>query len=112
MGNHDWNTHKLAGDFDKYVDLDTDDVQDWLCTPSPVTIVGEPTQEATDETPPMRQNRHLVPERILEANAEPHWEGAPDQEEKEKQEHTLSKEQSTPAVEDDVVVLYAGAEEL
>ena len=53
-----------------------------------------------------------MPERVLEADAEPHREGAPDQEEKEKQEHSLGREQSTPAVEDDVVVLYVGAEEL
>ena len=101
-----------AGDFDKYVDWDTDDMQDRSRTPSPVTIIGEPTQGATDETPPAWQNRRLVPECILEADAESHREGTPDQGEKEKQEHIPSKEQSTPTVEDDVVVLYAGAEEL
>ena len=85
---------------------DTDDVQDRLRTPSPVTIIGEPTPEAAEEAPPAWQNRCLVPERVLEANAKPHQEGAPDQEEKEKQEHSLGREQSTPVVEDDVVVLY------
>ena len=101
-----------AGDFDKYVDWDTDDVQDWLRTPSPVTIVDELTLGAVEETPPARQNRCLVPERILEADAEPHLEDTPDEEEKETQGHTPRKEQSAPVAEDDVVVLYVGAEEL
>ena len=46
----------LAGDFDKYIDWDTDDMQDQSHTPSPVTIVGELTQGAMEETPPVRQN--------------------------------------------------------
>ena len=45
-----------VGNFDKYVDWDTDDVQDQSCTPSPVTIIGEPTQGAAEETPPTWQN--------------------------------------------------------
>ena len=81
-------------------------------TPSPVAIVGEPTQGAMEETPPAWQNRRLVLERVLKADVEPHREGVPDKEEKETQEHTPSKEQSTPVAEDDVVVLYAGAEKL
>ena len=78
-------------------------------------IVDEPTQGATEETQPMQQNRCLVPERVLEAGAEPHREDTPDTEEKktQKDENTpTSKEQSTPIVEDDVVVLYAGVEDL
>ena len=87
-----------AGDFDKYIDWDTDDVQDQSRTPSPVAIVGEPTQGAVEETPPTRQNRCLVPERVLEAGAEPHREDPPDEEEKktQKDENTPSKEQSAP----------------
>ena len=34
----------LAGNFDKYIDWDTDDMQDRSRTPIPVTIVDEPTQ--------------------------------------------------------------------
>ena len=54
------------------------------------------------------------PEHILEAGAEPHQEDAPDKEEKktQKDENTLSKEQSTPVAEDDVVVLYVGVDDL
>ena len=45
-----------AGDFNKYIDWDTDNVQDQSRTPSPVAIVGEPTQGAAEETPPTWQN--------------------------------------------------------
>ena len=105
----------LAGNFDKYIDWDTDDVQDQSRTPSPVAIVDEPTQGATEETPPVWQNRHLVPERVLEPEVVPHQEDAPVTEEKktQKDENTpASKEQSTPVAEDDVVILYVGVEDL
>ena len=104
-----------AGNFDKYIDWDTDDVQDRSRTPSPVMIIDEPTQRAMEETPPAWQNRRLVPEHILEAGVVLHHEDTPDTEEKktQKDENTpTSKEQSTPIVEDDVVVLYAGVEDL
>ena len=39
-------------------------------TPSPTAIVDVPTQgEAVEETPPMRQNRWLVSERVIESGA-------------------------------------------
>ena len=65
----------------------------------------------------MWQNRCLVPERMLEAGMEPHWEDAPEKvenEEKEtwKGENTLSGERSTPVVEDDVIILHVGVEDL
>ena len=55
-----------------------------------------------------------MPEYILKAGAELHQEDAPDKEEKEtqKDENTPSKEQSTPVVEDDVVILHVGVEDL
>ena len=98
-------------DFD--IDWDTDDAQDRLHTPSAVTIIDEPTQGATEGTSSTWQNRHLVPECILEAGVEPHWEDAPEKVEKEeketqKDENTLSRERSTPVAEDDVVILHAG----
>ena len=69
------------------MDWDTDDAQDRLWTPSPVTIVDEPTQGATEGTPSMWQNRHLVPECMLEAGTELHWEDVPEKVEKEEKEH-------------------------
>ena len=43
------------GDLDKYIDWDTDDVQDRSHTPSPTTVIDEPTQgESAEETPPVR----------------------------------------------------------
>ena len=98
-------------DFD--IDWDTDDVQDQLRTPSPVAIIDEPTQGS----PSAWQNRCLVPECVLEASMEPHQEDAPEKvenEEKEtpKSENTPGGERSTPIVEDDVVILHAGVEDL
>ena len=60
-------------------------------TPSPVAIVGEPTQGATEGTPTMRQNRHLVSERVLEAGVGLHREDAPEKVEKEEKEHRRVK---------------------
>ena len=102
-------------DFD--IDWDTDDAQDRLQTPSPVAIVDEPTQGATEGTSSMRKNRCLVPEHVLEAGMELHWEDAPEKVEKEekktqKDESTLSEERSTPVAEDDVIILHAGVKDL
>ena len=104
-----------VGNFEKYIDWDTDDVQDRLHTPSPVMIIDEPTQEAMEETPPMQQNWRLVPECVLKPGVVPPREDTPVTAEKKTQEDEnspASKEQSTPVVEDDVVVLYAGVEDL
>ena len=65
----------------------------------------------------MRQNRHLVPECVLEAGMEPHREDAPEKVEREeketqKDENTQSGERSTPVAEDDVVILHAGVKDL
>ena len=98
-------------DFD--INWDTDDAQDWSQTPSPVVIIDEPKQGATEGTPSMWQNRRLVPECVLEASMEPHQEDAPEKVEKEeketqKDENTPSGEPSTPIAEDDVLILHAG----
>ena len=102
-------------DFD--IDWDTNHVQDRSWTPSLVAIVDEPTQGAEEGTPSARQNRHLVPERVLEASMEPHREDAPEKVENEekttqKSENTLGGERSTPIAEDDVMILHAGVEDL
>ena len=34
----------MAGDLDKYIEWDTDDVQDRSRTPSPTAIIDKPTQ--------------------------------------------------------------------
>ena len=63
----------------------------------------------------MRQNLCLVPEHVLEPGVVPPQEDTPVTEEKKTQEDEntpVSKEQSTPIAEDDVVVLYAGVEDL
>ena len=82
-------------DFD--IDWDTDDTQDQSQTPSPVTIVDEPTQGATEGTSSMWQNRRLVPECVLEAGMEPHREDAPEKVEEEEKE--TQKDESTPSGE-------------
>ena len=103
-----------TGDYDRYVDWDTDDGQDQSRTPSPVMNIDEPVREAAEETPPAWQNRHLVPERIPEAEAVPPRETTSGMEEKTQKEESTpaGEEQSTPVAEDDVVVLYVGAEDL
>ena len=63
---------------DKYIELDKEDVQDRSHTPSPITVIDKPMQgEAMEETPPMRQNRHLVSERVIEPGAVPPHEHTP-----------------------------------
>ena len=57
----------MAGDLDKYIDWDTDDVQDRSRTPSPTAVIDKPTQgESVEETLPARQSIHLMSERIIE----------------------------------------------
>ena len=56
-----------AVDLDEYIDWDTDDAQDRSHTPSPSAVIDEPTQgESTEDTLPVRQNIHLVSERVIE----------------------------------------------
>ena len=56
---------------DKYIKWDTEEVQDRSHTPSPTTVIDVPMQgEVGEETPPMRQNRCLVPECVIEPGAE------------------------------------------
>ena len=73
----------MAEDLDKYIEWDTDDVQDRSHTPSPTAIVDKPTQgESVGETPPARQNIHLVSEHVIEPGAVPPQEHMPIMEEK------------------------------
>ena len=73
-----------------------------------------PCGEPAEETPPMWQNRRLVPERVPGPEVVPPRESTSGTDEKtQKDESTpAGEEQSTPVEEDDVVVLYAGVEEL
>ena len=42
----------MVGDLDKYIEWDTDDVQDRSRTPSPTAVIDKPMQgEAVEETP-------------------------------------------------------------
>ena len=103
-----------VGNFGKLIDWDTDDVQDWSCTPSPVANIDEPVQGAAEETPPAQQSRCLVPERVPRPEVVPPQESTSGMEEKTQKEESTpaGEEQSTPVAEDDVLVLYAGAEDL
>ena len=68
----------MAGDFDKYIKWDTDDVQDRSHTLSPMAIINEPSQgKSVKETPPARQNICLVSERVMEPRVVPPREHMP-----------------------------------
>ena len=99
-------------DFD--MDWDTDDGQDQSCTPSPIANIDESAQGAAEKISPAWQIRRLVPERIPEAEAVPPHESTSGMEEKTQKEDSTpaGDEQSTPVAEDDVVIIYAGAEDL
>ena len=105
-----------AGDLDKYIEWDTDDVQDRSCTPSPTVIVDKPTQgESVEETPPMRQNICLVSERVIEPGAVPPREHTPVMEEKNTPQDDSApadKEQANLVAENNIVELFTGMEEL
>ena len=102
----------LTRDFD--VDWDTDDGQDQSCMPSPVVNIDETTWGTAEEISPTRQNRLMVPERVPIAEAVLPRESTSGMEEKTQKEEstTAGDEQSTPVAEDDVMVLYAGVEDL
>ena len=52
---------------DRNIEWDTDKEEDKSCTPSPTTVIEKPTQSDTiEETPPVRQNRCLVSEHVIE----------------------------------------------
>ena len=104
-----------AGDLDKYIKWDTDDVQDRSRTPSPTAIIDKPMQgEMVEETLPTRQNRCLVLERDIESDGVPSHEHTPVAEKKIPQEKSapVDKEQANLVAEDEIVELFAGMEEL
>ena len=96
------------------VDWDTDDRQDQSCMPSPIANIDEPARGAAEETPPAQQNRRLVPECVPKAEAVPPRESTSGMDERTQKEESTpaGEEHSTPVAEDDVVVLYVGAEDL
>ena len=105
-----------VGNFDKYIDWDTNDVQDRLHVhPVQSRSLMNPHREPQKKHHPCGkidawcQNVSSNPKQCH------HQEDTPVTEEKktQKDENTpTSKEQSTPVAEDDVVVLYAGVEDL
>ena len=106
----------MVGDLHKYIEWDTDDVQDRSHTPSPTAIIDKPTQgESTEETLPMRQNICLVSECVIEPGVVPTWEHTPVTEEKNTSQDDsapVDKEQSNVMAESDIVELFAGMEDL
>ena len=104
-----------AGDMDTHIDWDTDDVQDRSCTPSPSAGIGKITLgESTEDTPPTRQNIHLVSERVTEPGVVLPQENIPEIEEDKSQDDDApsNEQQPTPVSESDVVDLFASMEEL
>ena len=71
--------------------------------------------EAVEETPPMRQNRCLVSERVIEPGTVPPCEHTPVVEGKETPQNEsvpTDKEQAPLVAEDEIVELYMGMEDL
>ena len=60
----------MAVSLDKYIEWDTDEVPDRSHTPSPTAVIDMPMQdEAVEKTPPVRQNRCLASEHVIEPRA-------------------------------------------
>ena len=99
---------------DANIDWDTDNVQDRLRTPSPSAGIGEiMLGESAEDTPPTRQNIHLVSERVIEPGAVPPQENIPEIEDKSQDDDAPSNEQQPKLMsESDVVDLFASMEEL
>ena len=112
----------MALGLDKFIKWDmeevyTEEVQDRSRTPSPTVVIAVPLGgEAIEETPPMRQNRCLVSERFIEPGATPPHEHTPEAEaRKTPQTENIPADEQEPAcviVEEDVVELHVGTEEL
>ena len=107
----------MAISLDKYIEWDTDEVPDRSHTPSPTAVIDIPMQgEAVEETPPVRQNRCLVSEHVIEHGAVwPHehtpvaeGNGTPQNEEAP----TDDQDQPRIIAKDEVVKLFVGTEEL
>ena len=95
----------------------TEEVQDWSHVPSPPAVIAVPLWgEAVEETPPARQNRCLVSEHFIEPGAAPPCEHTPEAEaRKTPQTKDVPIDEPEPAhviVEEDVVELHMGTEEL
>ena len=102
---------------DNYIEWDTEEVQYRSCTPSPTVVIDVPMQsEAVEETPPMRQNRCLVSERVIEPRAVLPCENTPEAEGKKTPQNKSipmdDQEQHHIIAEDEIVKLYTGMEEL
>ena len=92
-------------------------MQDQSRTLSPTAVIAVPLQgEAMEKTLPMRQNRCLVSECFIEPGAAPPHGHTPEAEaRKTPQTENVPADEQEPAcviVEEDVVELHAGTEEL
>ena len=104
-----------VGDLDEYIDWDTDDVQDRSRTPSPSAVIDEPTQgESVEDTPPTRQNIHLVSECVIEPGTVPPQEHTPVMEEDKPQHDSAPSDDEQPkfVAESDIVDLFTSMEDL
>ena len=102
---------------DKYIEWDIDDVQDQSRTPSPTAVIDVPTQgEAVEETPPARQNRCLVSERVIKPGAvSPREHTLVAQGKRAPQNESIpvdNQEQPCIIARDEIVELHAAMEEL
>ena len=112
----------MAVGLDRFIEWDTEEVyteevQDWSCAPSPTVVIAVPLRgEAVEETPPARQNRCLVSECFIEPGAALPHEHTPEAEaRKTPQTKNVPADEQEPArviVEEDVVELHVGTEEL
>ena len=93
----------MAGDLDEYINWDTDDVQNRSHTPSPTMVINKPTQgESAEETPPTRQNIHLVSEHVIKPKAVLCQVHTPVTEEDKPQDDSASMDKEQP----DLMILW------
>ena len=105
----------MAGDMDKYIDWDTDDVQDRSRTPSPSAVIDKPTHgESAEDTLPARQNIRLVSEHVIEAGAVPPQEHTQVMDEDKPQDDSAPSDEEQPKLiaESDIIDLYVSMEDL
>ena len=104
-----------VGDLDKYINWDTDDVQDRSHTPSPSTVIDKPMQgESSEDTPPARQNICLMSEHVIEPGAVPPQGHTPVMEEDKPQDDSAPTDEEQPKLiaESDIIDLFESMEDL
>ena len=114
-----WSASTALDKFTKWdtEEVYTEEVPDWSHALSPTAVIVVPLcGEAVEETQPMRQNRCLVSECFIEPGVALPQEHTPEAEaRKTPQTENVPADEQEPArviVEEDVVELHAGTEEL